>query len=287
MQVAISNKYTATASLIALLAACSTADRSAEQWTPLFNAKDLSGWDTYLGSSYNPDSGRFAGEPAGLNNDPYNIYSVVEVDDQPAIRISGLVWGGISTIDEYSNYHLQLEFKWGHDRHAPRDSAKRDSGLLYHAVGPHAADGNFWMRSQEFQIQEGDCGDYWGVAGAIMDATARPYDDDEYIYEPAGERMTFGGGESALKRHLFKAGDAEKPTGKWNKIDLYCLGDTSIHVVNDVAMMVLTGLRQEDGQTTKPLMKGKIQIQSEGAEVFYRNIRIRSITSLPAEHGPE
>ena len=30
-----------------------------------------------------------------------------------------------------------------------------------------------------------------------------------------------------------------------------------------------------------PLTKGKIQLQSEGAEVFYRDIEIRSITSLP------
>ena len=44
---------------------------------------------------------------------------------------------------------------------------KKDSGLLYFAVGNHGADYGAWMRSQEFQIQEGDCGDYWGVAGGM------------------------------------------------------------------------------------------------------------------------
>jgi hypothetical protein len=32
-----------------------------------------------------------------------------------------------------------------------------------------------------------------------------------------------------------------------------------------------------------PLTKGKIQIQSEGAEVFYKGIKIQSIDKLPAE----
>jgi hypothetical protein len=31
-----------------------------------------------------------------------------------------------------------------------------------------------------------------------------------------------------------------------------------------------------------PLRKGKIQIQSEGAEVFYRNIRVQKLKALPA-----
>ena len=39
-----------------------------------------------------------------------------------------------------------------------RKNAKKDSGLMYHAVGPNGADGGNWMRSHEFQIQEGDKG---------------------------------------------------------------------------------------------------------------------------------
>ena len=33
----------------------------------------------------------------------------------------------------------------------------------------------------------------------------------------------------------------------------------------------------------EPLTRGRIQLQSEGAEVFYRNIRLRPITEIPAE----
>ena len=49
--------------------------------------------------------------------------------------------------------------------------------------------------------------------------------------------------------------------------------------------MILTNSRHEitKGQEV-PLTKGKIQIQSEGAEVFYRNIAVRPITTIPEEY---
>ena len=75
--------------------------------------------------------------------------------------------------------------------------------------------------------------------------------------------------------------DAEKPSGEWNTIDLYCVGDTSVHVVNGVVTMILYHSRQLENGKEMPLTSGKIQIQSEGAEVFYRNIRMRSIDKIP------
>ena len=45
--------------------------------------------------------------------------------------------------------------------------------------------------------------------------------------------------------------------------------------------MVLTGLRQQMDGREVPLTKGRIQFQSEGAEVFYRSIAIRPIREIP------
>lgn len=159
-----------------IIASCGSEPRE------LFNGRDLTGWDTYLGPKFNPSTRQFDSiDGSGLNNDPEKVFSVVEVDGEPAIRISGAHFGGLSTTDEFANYHLTLEFKWGEDKYAPKDSAKRDSGLLYHAVGPHGADGRFWMRSQEYQIQEGDCGDYWGVAGGAFDVPVQVVDGSEHV----------------------------------------------------------------------------------------------------------
>lgn len=80
--------------------------------------------------------------------------------------------GVASTQKEFMNYHLQLQFKWGQQTWGKKKGLKKDSGLLYHAVGEQGAQNTPWMRSQEFQIEEGNTGDYWGVAGAIQDIPA-------------------------------------------------------------------------------------------------------------------
>jgi len=71
-----------------------------------------------------------------------------------------------------------------------------------------------------------------------------------------------------------------RPTGEWNTLDLYCHGDTSVQVVNGQTMMVLYHSQQWDNGSAKPLTKGKLQIQSEGAEVYYKNIRLTTLYSL-------
>ena len=262
--------------LAVLFAACEKKENS----SPIFNGKDLSGWDTYLGPSFDTIQGKRDSIPFGLNNDPLKVFSVVQEDGQAALRVSGERYGGISTTSEFANYHLKLEFKWGTKKWGPWPDKKRDSGILYHAVGPHAADFAFWMRSQEFQIQEGDCGDYWGVAGGVFDIPSKNLDSTNFIYDPAGTVRTFSQ-SGPNGRHCIKNPDTENPSGEWNVLELYCFGDTAVHVVNGSVCMILYKSRQADGTTERTLNKGKIQIQSEGAEVFYRNIQVTPIDAIP------
>jgi hypothetical protein len=269
---------------LAALSGCKTSQQSQAStpaWQPLMNGKDLTGWDTYLGPVFDTTTQKQGGAPIGVNIDPRKTFSIVMEDSKPALRISGEDFGGISTQREFENYHLRLEFKWGKLKWAPRKDAKRDSGLLYHGVGPHGAGHGFWLRSQEFQVQEGDCGDYWSIDKSIVDIPATELKPKEYRFDPAGQLLTFGDGKSAGSR-CFKYPDAEKPSGEWNVLEVYCFGDTSVHIVNGKTVMTLFHSRQpgDDGREL-PLTRGKIQLQSEGAEVFYREIKIRSITSLP------
>ena len=50
---------------------------------------------------------------------------------------------------------------------------------------------------------------------------------------------------------------------------------------------MLTSPRQPtaDGGTA-PLTRGRVQIQTEGAEVFYRNIAVRPISEFPKGYRP-
>lgn len=71
--------------------------------------------------------------------------------------------------------------------------------------------------------------------------------------------------------------DAEKPMGEWNTLDLYVLGDHAVHVVNGVPVMEVRDLKA-DGL---PLTHGAIQLQSEGAEAFFRDIVLEPIRAMP------
>ena len=245
--------------------AADAGSQDSERWEPLFTGRDLAGWDTWLGKPY------------GLNSDPKGVFSVVQVDGRPAIRISGEVYGALTTREEYENYHLRFEFKWGEQRWPPRAQAVRDSGCCYHGVGPHGASYGFWLRSFEFQIQEGDCGDFYSLAGVIVDVEAVPHDPSkgELLYQRGAPRVT------GHTKRIVKNADHEKRRGEWNTLELYCVGQTSAHVVNGHVNMILTGHRHRVDGVEAPLTKGRIQFQSEAAEVFYRNIALRRIDEIP------
>jgi hypothetical protein len=250
-------------------------------WQTLFNGRDLSGWDSYLAPPADSTGKRLSDQPIGLDNDPHHVFSVVSDGNEKVIRISGQDVGGLISKGDYGDYHLQVLFKWGALTWGQKKGKKKDSGLLYHSVGPYGADFGAWMRSQEFQVQEGDCGDYWGCAGGTATIPAVKKTDSEYVYSPAGQLYSFRV-DNAIGRHCIKIADAEKPIGQWNTLDLYCHGDTSVQVVNGRVMMVLYRLGQVDNGQVRPLVRGKIQLQSEGAEVFYKSIRLRSIDHIPS-----
>ena len=244
----------------------------------LFDGKTLTGWDTYLGKPDKSIPDLDPGKPLGLNNDPLKVYTVVEADGKPAIRISGQVFGAITSRDEFENYHLKFEVKWGEKRWPPREKAIRDSGVLYHCVGPHGAGSGFWMKSFESQIQENDFGDFYGVAGVIVDVEGeRKTPKSDIVFKKGGE--TFKGVTGRIVRNPL----SEKKLGEWNTVEIFCFGQTAVHVNNGKVNMVMTGLRHKIDGKEVPLTKGRIQLQSEGAEVFYRNIEVRPLEKLPED----
>jgi hypothetical protein len=260
-----------------------------ESWQPLFNGRDLAGWDTFLGKPHQttdvPGLARNAdgtyADVVGLNRDPSDVFSVVQQDGAPAIRISGEIYGALITQTEHEHYHLRAQFRWGTTRWPPRPEQPRDTGCCYHSVGPLGASYGYWMRSFEFQIQEGDVGDFYSLAGAIVDVHATAVDaanpNSDLAFAPAAPKVV------GTTRRVIKAATVERPLGEWNTLDLYCLGQTSVHVVNGRTQVVLSGLRHTVGDGEVPLTRGKIQLQSEAAEVFFRGIAIRPIRTIPRD----
>ncbi|MDN5213178.1 DUF1080 domain-containing protein [Fulvivirgaceae bacterium BMA12] len=251
----------------------------------LFNGKDLNGWYTYQRkpeptskvAGLKMENGKYV-EPIGLNEDPLKVFTVVEEDGAPAIRISGEVFGILVTDQAYENYHLSIAFKWGKKKYPPREDRKRDSGILYHSVGKEGVRGGVWMRSVECQVQEGDVGDLWCVDSTTAQVKTVQLKNKKFKYDPQAPFQTI---DMRGDRFCQKSRGFERKHGEWNQLDIYVYGRESVHVINGQKNMHLSEIGQIVNGKIEPLTKGKIQIQSEGAEVFYRNITIRSIEEIP------
>ena len=266
---------------------------SEPKWESLFNGKDFTGWEIYLGIPHssvdvpglelNEDS--VYTQPLGVSNDPLDVFTIVEIDGAPALRISGQIFGSFATTNEYSNYHLRLETKWGDKIWRPDLwEGRRNSGLLYHGVGNFGEGLGVWKISHECQIMENDFGDSYRMGQTYCDITAsRQSENDRYVFDPAAQPVRFGHDEK-MPVICSKNPTNEKPIGEWNTIELICYEGISIHVINGKVNMINTNShRLVDGKEL-PLTKGVLQLQSEGAEIFFRNIEIQQITKLPEKY---
>ena len=209
----------------------------------LFDGKDLSQFDTFLPST-------------GLNSDPNHVFTV----EHGTVHVSGTEMGYFVTRQEYRNYYLRAEFKWGEGTFAPRVGQARDSGILYNIQGPNKV----WPRSIEFQINEGCTGDFWMTDGAALTGK-----DGVRVAGPDGSSKKidrFNKGEfKNVTGFRDPTNELEKPHGEWNVVELV---NRDGHV-----WQYVNGKLANEGSDAFP-SSGKILFQSEGAEVFFRNIKL-------------
>jgi hypothetical protein len=231
----------------------------------LFNGKNLSGWYTFI-----KDKGR--------NNDPDKVFTV----QNRLIHISGEEFGCITSNDEFENYKLLVEFKWGEITYPPRVDKARDSGVLLHSTGEDGGASGTWMHSIECQIIEGGTGDFIVVGDGSnkfsMTCPVGPEKQgDSYVFQPSGNNITtnegrinwFGRDPEWKDIKGFRgAKDIEKPVGEWNKIECIVKGKE--------ILIYLNGTLVNHAVDVKP-QRGRIQIQSEGAEIFIRRIDLTSL----------
>jgi hypothetical protein len=169
----------------------------------------------------------------------------------------------------------------------------RDAGLLYHVTPPDSV----WPRCVECQIQEGDVGDCFTVRGVQLDTSVEVVP----IKTPGGVKKlprykaeADGGethkiGDSGIVR-IVKSSTHEREG--WNTIELIVRGSLGAeHIVNGETVFRATDLMElgtepratplkkgeVDTRKWEPLEQGRIALQCEYAEVFYRNIEIRGI----------
>jgi hypothetical protein len=207
----------------------------------LFDGKGLKGFDTFLTNER-------------LNSDPNHVFTV----ENGVVHVSGTEMGYIITKRSYSNYYLRAEFKWGEGTFGSRHGKARDSGILYNIQGTNKV----WPRSIEFQINEGCTGDFWMTDGAAL--TGR---DGVRVTGPAGKASRidrFNKGPFVnVVGYRDPVNELEKPHGEWNVVELVNRNRHLWQYVN--------GKLANEGTDAFPA-SGKILFQSEGSEVYFRNM---------------
>ncbi len=252
----------------------------------LFNGRDLTGWQPWLG--YADTSLTFRGNPGasplGTSADTGEIFAVETVDGGPVIRAGGRYWGSLAHEAELSNFHLSLEYRWG----GLEPGQQRNNGLVYFSHGNPGEVFGTWMRGMEFQLQLGNNGMAIPMGNRMRTFTnvaqdlGIEYPHRRFWFE--GREIDLANGNPAYS--VGAAVNAEKPVGEWNRIDLYVVGGNAVHVVNGVVVMYLRDIAELDANGKRvPLTRGRIQLQAEGATTYFRNIRVEQISTLP-RFGP-
>jgi hypothetical protein len=243
--------------------------KTGEEWKYVYNGENLDNWDKYPGT---PLKGFDSLAQAATVD---KVFSIVEEEGEKLIRISGEINGSLATRDTFANYHLQLVFRWGDDVYT-----NRNSGLLYHSFGPFGEAIGTWMVNIECQLMHGRLGDTYLMNNTYCE-TAVKETEEGFQYLPGGEVKKFS--EEHNGQGIRKAADVENPVGEWNKVDLYCVGRTAVHVVNGQTVMVNENTGKIENGNVIPLTSGKIQLQSEGGELFIKTIRIKPLKKIPEE----
>ena len=226
---------------------------------PLFNGKNLDAWFLVVKDS------TFVGKKEDLFAIEKEVIHVYPTQKHNSTQ----TYAGLMTNEVYSNYKLTLEYKWGTKKFVPRDNFVRDAGVIFHQFGPDV----IWPNGVECQIQEGDTGDIWAVGSKVTSKVSNVIRN----YDPNGGLVTRGTPKEKFQR-FHRSYDWEKPND-WNLLEIEVKGNNAKYTLNGYVVNEALDMQKwnEVLGIYEPLTSGKILIQAEGAEVYYRNIYIEDL----------
>ncbi len=236
-------------------------------WQNLFDGRSLDGWSLFQ-----------------LGSGEHDRYDAVMVE-QGMLHFLGpkfhgpdeAAMGHIATLQPWSNYHLRVDYRWGERRIAPRGLQRRNSGILYHLAPDRDI---LFPDGIEFQVEETDVGDAITInnralAGPLLGGT--PLWPGWIPGMPRTYEAPLSAG--GIARQWFRhAGQFERLEG-WNTLDLIAFDDCAAHLVNGRIVQTLFGMvgRTRADGTSPPLTGGRIALEFEAAEIWFRNVNIRPL----------
>lgn len=189
-----------------------------------------------------------------FNGSNLDGWSHVLVEDIPMDQVwsvadgmiicKGQPFGYLRTEESYQDFTLTFDWRW-----APGQNPG-NSGVLLRIAGEPKG---FMPKCVEAQLQHGSAGDIWAFFGAGLNAEgdrAR----EVTAHETLGDFQGIG-----------KIEGAEHPAGDWNTYEITLAGDSLTLKVNGKLVNSAKGL---------DVVSGPIGLQSEGAEIHFRNLNI-------------
>lgn len=254
-------------SVVALAALGARAPQS--DWRPLFNGKNLDGWYMFL-------------QKHGRDSDPTRVLTI---EDDGVLHVykhdrngAEVVMGYMGTNEKFGDYHLRLQYRWGKNQFKPRYLYKPDAGIYYH----HVTEDLVWPQAMQFQVELNGVGDMLTVGAIRLDTTIDPASkaEDWQEYLPADQGgvayTTSGKGVSYTRKRENHERDG------WNTVDLICKGSSAAQLVNGHLVNRCENISAQDPKSPDnwtPLTAGRILIEFEASEMFYRDIEIRALDS--------
>jgi hypothetical protein len=170
-----------------------------------------------------------------------DVWSVVD----GVLICKGRPNGYLFTNNSYQDFTLSFEWRW-----APGGEAGNSGVLLRIAGKPET----FMPKCVEAQLKSGSAGDIWAFFGATVKGdAARMVEVKDHK-----DLKTFIG-LKAMKT-------AEKAPGEWNRYEITLSGGDMELKINGETVNKASGLE---------VIAGPIGLQSEGAEIHFRNIELK------------
>lgn len=156
------------------------------------------------------------------------------------LSCAGAPTGYIATDEKFDSFELELEWRFDPTK------GPGNSGVLLRVADKDQV----WPRSIEAQLHSGNAGDIWNIGEVPMKAEAS---------------RTEG------RRTKRAAESSEKPIGEWNKYRIRLVGGSLELWVN--------GVLQNKAEECE-VSKGRIALQSEGAFIQFRNVRVKPLKGI-------
>lgn len=248
----------------------SSALLSDDGFEPLFNGKNWDGWYLKIRSG----DAEMAEKVFAIEDGMVHVFNDSFPDEYNLNTKKNDTHGLFYTTKKYSRYIFRFEYKWGKRIANNFGAWQYDAGCYYHVT-----DDAIWPVGIEYQVRynhltkRNHTGDLIRPKGA------------DYKWFPSADGKTFlhpdqGGTATEVKGwlHLTPPTDNHNAlNGEWNQCEIIVMGEQyAIHKLNGDVVNIAVDLTPGEGI---------IGLQSETAEIYYRNIEIKELDEpIPMEN---